>query len=221
MKLPAPLEKSFLQFNRMSMRERALIAAAVLAAVLMTWTIAVMDPMTAKTQGLRGELVSLEETLTAGANSLQEEGDGLDGGGRMLEPEAKLQSRLAELNAQLASKSAGLIEPERMVQVIHDVLSNQRGVTLVTLRNKPVSALVEPVPAADGTVPALSGPYVHRVELVIEGRYLDIMQYLKALEALPWQFYWRSLELQTTKYPLNRVQIELSTLSLEKDWIGV
>jgi len=220
MKLPGPLEKSFSQFNRMSTRERALIAAAALVAVLMTWTIAVMDPMTAKTQGLRGELLSLEETLTAGANSLQA-GDGSDGGGRMLEPEAKLQSRLAELNAQLASKSAGLIEPERMVQVIHDVLSNQRGVTLVTLRNKPVSALVEPVPAADGAVPELSGPYVHRVELVIEGRYLDIMQYLKALEALPWQFYWRSLELQTTKYPLNRVQIELSTLSLEKDWIGV
>jgi MSHA biogenesis protein MshJ len=213
MKLPAPLERSFTQFNAMSTRERALIAGATLIAVLMTWTIAVMDPMTAKTQALRSELASLEETLSGNASD-SEAGDGAD-------KTAKLQSRLAELNAELASKSAGLIEPERMVQVIHDVLSNQHGVTLVTLRNKPVTALVELAPAADGTVPELSGPYVHRVELIIEGRYLDVMQYLKALEALPWQFHWRALELQTTTYPLNRVQIELSTLSLEKDWIGV
>jgi MSHA biogenesis protein MshJ len=219
MKLPASLEKSFAQFNRMSTRERALMAGAALVAVLMTWTIAVMDPMTAKTQGLRGELASLEESLTAGING--SEGAESNAATGMSEPAAQLQARLDALNAQLASKSAGLIEPERMVQVIHDVLSNQRGVTLVTLRNKPVTALVEPAPAADGTVPEISGPYVHRVELVIEGRYLDIMRYLKALEALPWQFYWRSLDLRTTTYPLNRVQIELSTLSLEKDWIGV
>jgi MSHA biogenesis protein MshJ len=69
--------------------------------------------------------------------------------------------------------------------------------------------------------PASSGPYVHPVELVVEGNYLDVLAYLHALENLPWRFYWKILELQTTHYPTNRVRIELSTLSMDKDWIGV
>jgi MSHA biogenesis protein MshJ len=216
MKLPAALEKPLARFDAMSIRERALIAGAALTAVLMTWTIAVMDPMTAKTQGLQSEMASLEETLIGG---VQDEAS--EEAARMLARETELQSRIDGLNVKLASKSAGLIAPERMVQVIHDVLSNQQGITLISLRNKPVTALVEPIPAADGSVPEISGPYVHRVELVVDGRYPDIVRYLKALETLPWHFYWRSLELQTTAYPINRVRIELSTLSLDKDWIGV
>ncbi len=220
MKLPAGLEKPFAKFNRMSMRERALVGGASLVALIMIWTIAIMDPMTAKTAALRSEMASLQETLATGTRTAAEVAAS-DVTERVREREQKLEARLATINGQLASKSAGLIEPERMVQVIHDVLSNQHGVTLISLQNKPVSALVEPTAAADGTLPAMSGPYVHRVELVIDGRYLDVMRYLKALEALPWRFYWRSLELQTTQYPISRVRIELSTLSLDKDWIGV
>jgi MSHA biogenesis protein MshJ len=65
------------------------------------------------------------------------------------------------------------------------------------------------------------GPYVHTVELVIDGQYLDILDYLRALEALPWRFNWKVLELATRRYPLNRVTIQLTTLSMDKDWIGV
>ena len=103
-----------------------------------------------------------------------------------------------------------------MVQVVHDVLSRQHGVTLVSLHNSPVTTLVPP---AAGTTSA--GPYVHPVEIVVEGSYLDVLAYLHALENLEWRFYWRLLELESTTYPRNRVRIELSTLSLDKDWIGV
>jgi MSHA biogenesis protein MshJ len=62
---------------------------------------------------------------------------------------------------------------------------------------------------------------VHPVEIVIEGSYLDVLEYLRALEALPWHFYWKVLELNSGTYPLNRVRIELSTLSMDKEWLGV
>jgi MSHA biogenesis protein MshJ len=62
---------------------------------------------------------------------------------------------------------------------------------------------------------------MHPIELVIEGRYLDVMSYLRELETLPWHFYWKKLDLNSTDYPLNRVRIELGTLSMDKDWIGV
>jgi len=217
MKVPPSLERAAALFDRMSLRERSLIAAATAIAVLMLWTVAVMDPLSAKSRSLSSELSSLQATGDANSQ-VAEQAAASDATARLLEQEKQLGSRLALVNQQLATKSGGLIAPERMVQVIHDVLSNQRGITLLSLQNKPVIPLIEP-PA--GEAARLDGPYVHRVELVIEGRYLDIMNYLHALEALPWRFYWRSLELKTTQYPVNRVSIELSTLSLDKDWIGV
>ena len=48
-----------------------------------------------------------------------------------------------------------------------------------------------------------------------------MLAYLRALEALPWRFYWKTFDLSTTQYPTNRVRIELSTLSMDRAWLGV
>jgi MSHA biogenesis protein MshJ len=79
------------------------------------------------------------------------------------------------------------------------------------------------VAGATGATPDALGqpPYVHAIEIVIDGQYADILDYLAALEALPWKFRWSSLDLTTAGYPLNRVRIELSTLSLDATWLGV
>ena len=56
---------------------------------------------------------------------------------------------------------------------------------------------------------------------MLEGRYLDVLAYLEALEALPWHFYWRRLELTATSYPTNRVRVELGTVSMGSEWIDL
>jgi MSHA biogenesis protein MshJ len=104
-----------------------------------------------------------------------------------------------------------------MAEAIRDVLSRQKTLRLVSLRNLPALSLAEAKEAAQPR----SGPYLHPVEIVVEGSYLDTVLYVQALERLPWRFYWRRLELQTLDYPVNRVRIELGTLSMEKEWIGI
>lgn len=234
MKLPAGLETAMARFDRMSLRERGLVAIATLAIVVMLWTVALWDPMAARQQLLTDELSSLQQTMVTTAETL--DASTLNNPASLaLNKEEQLRKELAEINSQLASKSAGLIPPERMVQVIQDVLARQRGVTLISLHNKPVTTLTPSKPATSTTDPFVttqagepaamdataSGPYVHPVELVIEGRYLDILTYLHALEALEWRFYWKLLELETVRHPTNRVRIEINTLSMDKDWIGV
>src|SRR5262249_1352287 len=107
----------------------------------------------------------------------------------------------------------------RMAEVIHDVLRLQHGVVLVSLKNLPAVEL-----ASDPTTqPAAPGrpPYVHSVELVLEGRYLDVLAYLQDLEPLPWHFYGRQLDLTTTQHPINRVRVELGTVNMDSDWINL
>lgn len=229
MKLPAGIERSTAKFNAMSLRERALVVAAMAAALIMIWTIAIQDPMQARRRALELELSTIRESLVSG--SVASDGTSAEGSVAVALAEvSELEARLGEINAKLESESAGLIPPERMVEVIHDVLTRQRGVKLISLHNKPVTALVQPpergarVDRKDDSGDALannSGPYMHPVEIVVEGSYLDILAYLRALEDLDWQFYWKNLDLISVDYPLNRVRIEVGTLSMDKEWIGV
>lgn len=215
MKLAA-LERAAARFNRMTLRERAIVSVALLAGVLMLWTVLVFDPQAARANALRGELASLETSITAATDALATDA-AANPAVRARAQERSLSVQLAELNNELAAESSGLIAPERMVQVVHDVLTRQRGVRLISLHNKPVTSLA---PQTNGAPPG-AGPYLHPIELVIEGGYLDVVAYLRALEKLPWRFYWKVLELETTQHPISRVRIEMSTLSLEREWIGV
>ena len=236
MKLPAAVETGAAKFDQMSIRERALTTLATLAAILMIWVLAVFDPIAAKQRALIGEMSSTQDSVASTLASL-ESAAANDPAAAALLREKSLQAQLEQIDAQLDSESAGLIPPERMVEVIHDVLSRQHGVKLISLHNKPVTSLVQPIESSiephtssgpgDEAIATKSaesqagGPYMHPVELIVEGRYLDVLAYLRALEGLSWRFYWKTLELQSTQYPLNRVRIELGTLSMDKEWIGV
>jgi MSHA biogenesis protein MshJ len=231
MKLPAGLEAAMGRFDRLSLRERGLVALALLAGIVMLWTVALWDPIAARQQALADELSSLQQAMVTTAETLDATTQS-DPATVALKKEEQLRQELADINSQLASKSAGLIAPERMVHVIQDLLARQRGVALISLHNKPVTTLAKPTPAAEAFVrtPAseraaidasAAGPYVHPVELVIEGRYLDILAYLHTLEALEWRFYWKLLELETVRHPTNRVRIEINTLSMDEHWIGL
>lgn len=233
MKLPENWRRAAVRFNQMSVRERLLIAVATLGVLVMLWTVAIMDPLHARERMLRDEMTSLQDSLANGTSADGVQGDAL----RNEEALARIETlnvELGRIDTELASKSAGLIPPERMVQAIQDVLRHQRGLKLISLHNQPMAPLVPAVPAdpnaatsdADGNAePAAPvvdhGPFVHPVELIVEGSYLDVLRYLQALEASPWRFYWKVLELRTERYPINRVRIELTTLSMDKEWVGV
>ena len=58
------------------------------------------------------------------------------------------------------------------------------------------------------------GRYELRLEL--EGSYLGTLRYLRALEALPWKFFWESVDYEVIEYPLARVTLQIYTLGLLK-----
>ena len=233
MKTPAGVDAMMARFDRMSLRERLLVFAALLVGVLVLWQTLCMEQLGRREQGLSLELKDLQDDVSR-LSRVTEAVASTDPTTAAMKRLQERDRALDAINAKLAAESAGLIPPAQMVQVIHEVLQHQQGLTLVSLRNLPVRSLVPQTPSepagsapssarADLAPPAVvnAGPYLHPVELIVEGRYLDIVAYLHALEGLQWHFYWRVLELETRQYPLNRVRIELSTVSLDKEWIGV
>jgi MSHA biogenesis protein MshJ len=199
------------RFDKLSLRERALVALAVLATLVGLWDVLFMQPLRNQRNALTQELNTYNETIGS-----SEQADQADPHRAAIMRLSDLQTQQQSIDAQLTSSAAGFVPAPRMVEVVHDVLSQQHGLKLISIRNLPMTSLVPPAAESPGTA-----PYVHPIELVIEGEYGDVLNYLQALEALPWRFRWKTLDLTTKQYPVNRVRIELSTLSMDKTWLGV
>jgi MSHA biogenesis protein MshJ len=69
--------------------------------------------------------------------------------------------------------------------------------------------------------PSTSLVYRHGVQLTIEGGYHDLLQYLVAMEKLPWRVVWGEADLRVDEYPKIVLTLTLYTLSLEKVWMNV
>jgi MSHA biogenesis protein MshJ len=204
--------------NAMTLRERALVFAAVLGVVALLWDRTLMQPLARRQVAAQSVLEALSQSadgtkpdallaLDAAAQRLNE----------AVEREQLVRTRLSSVNAELGATAADMLPPERMVRVLRDVLAGQHGLELVSMRNLAPLPLVPPETAAT----AVTGPYLHPVEIVVAGDYLSVLDYLHALEGLEWRFYWRALELKVDKFPRNVVRIEIATLGTEAQWLGV
>ncbi len=66
------------------------------------------------------------------------------------------------------------------------------------------------------------GPiFRHGVAVEVEGSYLDLLEYLVALEKLPQRVYWGNLQLNVHRYPKATMSVEIYTLSLDKKWLNL
>lgn len=206
---PGAIQK---KFEALSLRERAFVMLAVLGVLLASWDSLLMEPLRRTQVELQAQLASASQF---GVNP--QDTDASDPRQLSITRAGELQTRAQRLDAQLATTTSGFVSSQRMIELLHDVLNAQGRLDLVSIRNLPVTALI---PAAEADAPARP-PYVHSIEIVIDGEYADILGYLSALEALPWKFRWSALDLATLGYPRNRVRLELSTLSLDSTWLGV
>jgi len=219
--------------DAMSLRERVLIfvmLAAVLVSLVMT---SVIDPLSAKQKQLSQALVQSQ----AQTQALESQVQALAEAARH-DPDAANKQRLAALDAQrknayaeLANVQQGLVAPDRMTQVLRDLLNQNARLKLVSIKTLPAAPLIEDgKPAEPGAKPekaqgkkpvASLGLYRHGVEISVEGNYADLVAYLALLEKMPWHVYWGDVSLTAREYPNSRLTLTLYTLSLDKTWLSV
>lgn len=207
----------------MSQRERIMVLFALLALIWVLFDTAVISPALQKQKIFRGEIVARQEEVV----KLVSEQSAIIQQGKY-DPDAPRKAHLAELKNKIAQMDAGLratqgelVPPDRMPKVLESLLQRDRQVKLVSLTSLPVSGLMDEV--ADGKdrhAPSF-GIYKHGFEIVLEGNYLDLMQYVKALESSPWGMLWGEMSLQAGDYPKSSLKLTLYTLSLDQAWLSI
>ncbi|MFC0251718.1 hypothetical protein [Massilia consociata] len=77
--------------------------------------------------------------------------------------------------------------------------------------------------AQEGTAGALKAGtgllYRHGVEVTVRGNYLDMVDYMSALESMPTRLFWGRAQLEVEEYPASRLTLTLHTLSLDRKWM--
>lgn len=198
-----------------SVRERLLVLITLLVLIAAVWHSLLMGPLELRATQTRAQLTELEQRISAANQNLEDQILQLAGGGDEQRSRiASLRQRIDEINAALGNHAAELIDPSEMAQVLEGVLKEQSRLTLVRIRNTTPDSL-----AADDDPEAVTF-YRHGLEIEVEGSYAACLEYLNAIEALPWRLYWQVLELDVIDYPRNRIRLEVGTLSLDKEWIG-
>lgn len=230
------------KINALNQRERILVMVTAVAAVVMLLEVLLIDPLLAQRKQVASELSKLQQQLQQEQNAKQIVAAQLTVGVNRDKERHKQQltEQVAQLDKQIQQSVVAMIPPRMMPRVLEKILEQDKELKLISLENKLVVPVLEDNPD-DGT-PAdkirraashkreqnsaaglgeKEGLYRHGFILKLSGNYMAAIRYFQRLSKLPWHFYWDDMSYEVGKYPNATITLEVHTVSMSKDWIGV
>jgi MSHA biogenesis protein MshJ len=207
-------------YSERPLRERLLLLGALLVLVLLAWDQLVYTPLAQRQRKLQGQIAQVRVTLDelAVREAMVEAQKIADPDQENRQRMSALQAELDRLEPQLAQQVLGLVPPREMPELLKRLLLKQQKLQLLSLENLPAEEVKLGSDAADGQFS--TGLYRHPLRVELAGNYLSTLNYLRELQQLPRALIWEELEIETQDYPQARVRLQISTLSLDRGWIG-
>jgi MSHA biogenesis protein MshJ len=212
------LQQLFAKFDALNERERLAVLLLLVVAIFIFFVELLISPLNQRykqivslqtqTKQLESQVAILKSKKTRDPDFQEKQKIKL------------LNEQISNIDVRLKEKMHGLIEPKQMAKVLEVVLAQNTDLKLQRVQSlgaKPLSPLK--VNEAEKAEPL--GIYQHGMQIEFKGSYLSTLKYLKALDKLPWNFYWDVLELNVNKYPVSTIVITVHTLSFHEGWIGV
>ncbi len=213
-------------------RERVMIFMAGLAVVFVLWNFFIQSHFDKSIAETNSQLTALStqgaamQTQIAAATQLLMNDPNKPKKAQITE----LQSEIGTVETELQGASQSLIKADQLPQALQEVLQKTTQLTLLEATTLPARELklAEVItgnanqPGNEATVKAAAaGVFEHAVILRVSGDYFQVVQFLVALEQLPWRFYWQSLDYKVVEYPNAVIKLRVYTLSSEEGLLGV
>ena len=225
MALKPQLQRLGERINALGLRERVLIfttAALVLITLLHSMLI---NPLLKHQQQASQQITETQGKINALYAQIQ--AHTLAG---HIDPNASLRARLEKfkaeytnLNQDLHSIQNGLITPQQMPLLLKDILRSNNSLRLTSMKTLPTQRLGtsenSDITKTPNNTALEAGAYKHGFEITLQGKYLDMLHYLAALEASPWRIFWGSADLNVDTYPKTILTLKLYTLSMDQAWL--
>jgi len=226
------------KIDNMSLRERAMIFVAAGFIVISLINLILLDPLLAKQQALSTQVIQQQEKMKSLQATIQSllQAQRNNETSPLRATSAQLRQKLLEMDNYLQTRSSRLVEPDKMADLLKQVLSKNAGLELVALDTLPVSLLIDKPQKTNGveqsaasTSAVIGGAgttatkqiFKHGVKISVRGSYLKLLRYVSALEKVHAQMFWGEASLSVEKYPDSVLTLTLYTLSLDKVWLTV
>lgn len=217
-----------MKIDAMTVRERAMVFGATVGVVVFVLFALLFDPLFARQKMLRSQIsqqqnnmIGIDTEITAIVQA------------HAIDPDQANRARLAvikDASAKLADSLRtahnSLVTPESIAPLLERILKANGQLRLVGVKSLPTipfngSFQSDPREGEAAALASASGRaiYAHGVEVTVRGNYLDMVNYMDALEALPVQLFWGKAQLEVEAYPEARLSLTLYTLSLDKKWM--
>lgn len=225
------------RLDAMTLRERAMVFAAVVASVLFLLYTVSVEPLLNKQKLLRMQIKQQQNQISGIDNEIAAMAQGF-----VVDPDAATREKLKAVRHEIDTTSEGLmavqkglVAPDKIAPLLDHLLRGNGKLKLISMKTLPVAGLNEALQPAQPAQPAGAAPaagtpaapapkprellYRHGVEIVLQGSYLDMVSYMEALEQLPVQLFWGKAKLDAQQYPNSRLTLTLYTLSLDPKWM--
>lgn len=204
------------QFEVLSRRERVLIGIALLALVSIIGFMP-LESLWKKQTSISQQLKALEQENQISVQQIELYQQRLT-----MDPNQDYQQRLVllqqqnqEIDMQLNEQMVDMVPADYMPELLGNLLGQVQGIKLIKFTS------IAPVPLlAVGDEKNLN-LYSHGIRMSLEGDYFSVMRFVEAVEAMPDKLYWKRLDYKVAEYPKGMIDIEVYTLSLNKDFISV
>lgn len=228
------LKKWATAFDALSLRERVMLFGAGVAALLFVFYFMVFGPLWAKRAALDASIAQKQSLVSATNKEIE-----LVMLAHANDPDRDARARLtavlaetATLKQALRQQQHGLVAPERMVTLLAHLLRQHAGLRVVSLKTLPSGTVGDAAGGSDAAkasaqpaAPAVKAPaallHRHGVEVVLQGSYADMVDYMQALQAMPTRVFWGKAQLAAETYPGATLTLTLYTLSMDDTWIAL
>jgi len=221
------------RMDALSLRERGMVFGATIAVLAFAGHTVVLAPQDAKQAALRTQIEQQQAASAAidAEITARVEGSRIDPDAQSRTRLNTMQQEMGQLGSELLALEHGLVPPERMGPLVEGILRANGRLKLVSMRTLPAEPLTAPgataataAPAAPATPAAAAGGdvpllYRHGVEVTVRGNYLDMVDYMSTLDAMPTRMFWGRAQLDVETYPTARLTLTLHTLSLDRQWM--
>ncbi|WP_101758875.1 hypothetical protein [Oceanicoccus sp. KOV_DT_Chl] len=218
--------------DALTQRERILLFATAVVVVFMGLQILLLDPVMKDRKQLQNDIRNFQQQIQLQSSEQQileaQLAVGVDR--NKIKQRDQLQIEINKLNAQIQESVVAMIPPKLMPEVLEQLLTESKSLKLLSLENKPVVAVLnQPVGeknsqqdnAVGATKTNQQALYNHSFVLQLSGNYKDAIRYFERLSQLPWRFHWDNLSYKVESYPNAIITLEVHTVSMAEEWIGV
>ncbi|MES2048537.1 MAG: MSHA biogenesis protein MshJ [Pseudomonadota bacterium] len=231
------------KIDALTLRERGILLVVIAFVIIFLFNSLLIEPQYLKQKILSDKIKQEQAQIAATRMEIAQRVANIS-----VDPDAELKKRIAgaeqqllQIDNSLQDLQKNLVRPEKMTGLLESMLKRNHKLQLLSLKNLPVvnvidemedtlglgSKIIAVAKGVTGTSPNVAEQnmhgaiYKHEVEIVLQGSYLDMLNYMRELESLPEQVYWNKGKLTVIEYPKASLSLSVFTLSLEKKWLNL